>query len=57
MQEIQELTSALYEYAAKNGFASDSDDHHDFMEMIYFMTDKAEGVIQRLDFCLEDILL
>ena len=32
---IQELISALYEYAVKNGFSTDSDDQRAFAEMIY----------------------
>ena len=41
MQELQESTSALYEYAVNNGFVSDAEDQQALMEMIYFMTDKA----------------
>ena len=57
MQEIQELTSALYEYAAKNGFSSDSDDHHALMEMIYYMTDKAVGGDSEAGFLLGRYIL
>ena len=41
MQELQESTRALYEYAVNKGFTSESDDQQALMEMIYFMTDKA----------------
>ena len=57
MQEIQELTHVLYEYAAKNGFSSDSDDHHALMEMIYYMTDKAVGGDSEAGFLLGMILM
>lgn len=41
IQELQEATSALYEYAVNKGFASNADDQQALMDMIYFMTDKA----------------
>lgn len=41
MQELQECTNALYEYAVKNGFSSEADDQSELNDMIYFMTGKA----------------
>ena len=43
LKNLQECTDELYQYATREGFASDSDDEQALQELIFFMMGKAVG--------------
>ena len=43
IKNLQECTDELYQYATREGFASDSDDEQALQELIFFMMGKAVG--------------
>ena len=43
LKNLQEYTDKLYQYAEREGFASDSDDEQALQELVFFMMEKAVG--------------